>query len=255
MVEGPTARAYAIKMWRFFKGEAATALFTRSKRILVPPKSFLGRRLTGVETIGKNILLCFNELAIRVHLLLFGSVHLQMKDEKLLKEESKVRLLVESKRKKLVFYDAPIVELGTYTLIKEKLSWLGPDPLREDWDEREAIRRIKSMGKEKIGVVLLNQGVIAGLGNILRNEILFRAGVHPERRVEELSERDIARIVRLSRELSELFLERKLAGKRLKPVLLAYNNFSRCLKCGNKMVFYLQAPIKRKTFFCPNCQT
>ncbi|MBC7113654.1 MAG: hypothetical protein H5T34_06570 [Candidatus Methanomethyliales bacterium] len=257
MVEGPTAKAHAIRISKEFNGETVNDLFIKSlKRVHVPLKEFVGKQFVNTDSLGKNILLFFNGLAIRVHLMMFGTIHVYGIEEGLLKPERLVRLLIKGDGKKLVVYNAPIVEADWAHIILNRLKGeLGPDPLSKDWNREKAIENLKMFGNEKIGVVLINQSVIAGIGNILRNEILFRAGINPERTVQSLSEEEIAKLIGECETLTQQFLKLKIEEKRIKPLLQVYNNYrGTCKICGGKIRFYMQQPINRKTFVCINCQ-
>jgi len=257
MVEGPTAKAYALRIGKEFDGEAVNDIFVKSlKRVRVPLTEFIGKKFVNADSLGKNILLFFNGLAIRVHLMMFGAIHIYDVDEGLLKPEKLVRLLIKGDRKKLVVYNAPIVEADRANILLNSLKEeLGPDPLSKEWNREKATKRLKMFGNEKIGVVLLNQSVIAGIGNILRNEILFRARINPERTVQSLSEEEIAKLIEECETLTQQFLKLKVERKRIKPLLLVYNNYGgKCKICGGKIKFYKQQPINRKTFTCLNCQ-
>jgi len=257
MVEGPTAKAYAIRIGKEFDGEAVNDIFVKSlKRVHVPLTEFIGKKFVNADSLGKNILLFFDGLAIRVHLMMFGAIHVYGVDEDLLKPERLVRLLIKGDGKKLVVYNAPIVEADRADKLLNRLKGeLGPDPLSKDWSREKAIKRLKKHGNEKIGVVLLDQSVIAGIGNILRNEILFRAGINPERTVQSLSEEEIAKLIDECETLTQQFLKLKIEKKRIKLLLQVYNNYRwTCKICGGKIKFYMQQPINRKTFVCVNCQ-
>ncbi len=103
--------------------------------------------------------------------------------------------------------------------------------------------------------MLLDQSVIAGVGNILRNEILFRAGISPERKVKDLTRDELERIADITKDLSEKFLELKMEKKGIKSLLLVYNRYrGSCIKCGSSIKFYMQKPVNRKTFICEKCQ-
>jgi endonuclease-8 len=256
MVEGPTAKVYAIKINEEFRNETVKDVFVRSlKRVYVQPSQFIGLKFSRADSYGKNIILFLEGLAARLHLMMFGSIHVYRLDEKLLKPGKFVRLLILGEKKKLVVYNAPIVELDKTENILDRLKKeLGPDPLSDEWNREKAINNILKFKNEKIGVVLLNQSVIAGIGNILRNEILFRARVDPERLVKTLTQAEIEKIVKESEDLMQKFLKLKIEKKRIKPLLLVYNNYGRCKVCGSKIKFYMQEPINRKTFVCVNCQ-
>lgn len=256
MVEGPTAKAYAIRISKEFRNEFARDVFIKSKKVFVPEVEIIGRKFRGSDSIGKNILLFFDGKTFRIHLMMFGAIHIYGVNDSLLKPKERVRLIITGDQKKLVVYNAPIVELDEEGKILHRLkSELGPDPLSVEWDRTKAVENIVMHSEEKIGAVLLNQSVIAGIGNILRNEILFRAGVNPERKIKDLSIEEVERIVDFAKILSDEFLDRKLHGRGIKDLLFVYNRFSGfCTVCAHPIKFYMQKPINRKTFVCENCQ-
>lgn len=256
MVEGPTAKAYTIRINQEFRDEIVNKIFVKSKKVFIPLDTIIKKKFLNSDSIGKNILFFFNDIAIRIHLMMYGAIHIYEINEPLLKPERQVRILIEGEKKKLVVYNAPIVEIDRKDRILEKLrNELGPDPLSKEWNKEKAIQNILKFKDEKIGIVLLNQSVIAGIGNILRNEILFRAGISPERKIKDLNIEEIKRIVNNCEEISKEFLRLKVERKRIGPILYVYNRYrGKCKICGNELKFYLQEPIKRKTFVCPKCQ-
>ncbi|MEM4699648.1 MAG: hypothetical protein QXT74_01700 [Candidatus Nezhaarchaeales archaeon] len=256
MVEGPTAKAYAIRIRSQLEGEVVRDFFARSRRVYLPIKEVVGRRFVKSDSLGKNILLFLEGVAIRVHLMMFGSIHIYSLSEPLLKPKERVRLMIAGDRKRLVAYDAPIVEVDEAPRLMERLAReLGPDPLSEGWSRERAIENILRRRGEKVGAVLLEQSVIAGIGNILRNEALFRAGVSPERPVDDLSLEEAGRIVEAAELLSREFLRLKLQGRGIGELLFVYNRSGRpCKVCSRPIKFYMQRPINRKTFVCEGCQ-
>jgi len=256
MVEGPTAKSYALKISKEFRDEIIREVFTRSKKVFIPLEGLVQKKFLGSDSLGKNIILFFDDIAIRVHLMMFGAIHIYRVDEPLLKPWERVRLLIKGDEKKLVVYNAPIIEIGWKDNIVKKLRGeLGPDPLSNEWSREKAIENLRKFPEDRIGVILLNQSVIAGVGNILRNEILFRAGIHPERIVKDLSDVEIKRILEVTEDLMKEFLKLKLERKRIGDLLFVYNKYGGfCKKCGNLIKFYRQKPINRKTFVCENCQ-
>ncbi|MEM0078704.1 MAG: hypothetical protein QXR78_00310 [Nitrososphaerota archaeon] len=257
VVEGPTAKAYAIEICKKFSNERIKGIFVRSRKVFAPVEEIVGRKFVKSDSIGKNILFFFDcHIVIRVHLMMYGVIHVYKADEPLLKPMDRVRLMLIGDSRKIVIYNAPIVEIGLRDQVLGRLKTeLGPDPLSDEWDEERVYENITKFREEKIGIVLLNQSVIAGIGNILRNEILFRVGVNPERKVGDLSPEEIHKIIYYAKELSRQYLELKIQGKRIKDILRVYNRFSSiCEICGHPIKFYRQKPINRKTFVCENCQ-
>lgn len=136
------------------------------------------RRLESVEAFGKHLLLGFGEADVHIHLGLAGSM---FEDDPAASPRPGVRL-------RMVFDEAAVAwnlvapsrcELLSAADREALLSRLGPDPLRGD-DPTRAFLRISGSGRA-IGELLLDQNVIAGVGNVLRAEVLHRCGVHPAR--------------------------------------------------------------------------
>ncbi len=256
MTEGPTAKAKAVIVKRMVGDEVVTEAIMRSGRSNIDVGNLVGLRLDYADAYGKNILFVFGDYMVRTHLMMYGTIHIYDFDESLTKPESKMRLMLIFESKKVVIYNAPIVEIDYKWRILDKLKrTLGVDPLRDDWSVEKAVMLIRRHGDRKIGDVLLDQRVIAGIGNILRNEILFRAKIHPERLVKDLSQKEVERIARYAWELSWEFFRRKIERKRIAPLLMVYNKARKpCPRCGRPIRLYYQKPNGRKTFVCDYCQ-
>lgn len=250
MTEGPTARLRAIQIENKFKNKILRDIFTRSKKIYVNEKNLIGKKLEKATSYGKNILLYFGEYLIRIHLMMYGSIRFEKEYSKPFKQ---VRLALFFNEENLVIYNAPIIEIG-YTQEMEKKIYdrYGIDPLT-NWNKEEVLKLLLNEKERKIGDVLLDQRIFNGIGNILRNEILFRAGINPERKVVELSQQEINNILIYTKRMCEEFLKMKLQRKGIKNLLLVYNRRI-CPKCGSNLIFYRQEPNGRKTFYCPICQ-
>ena len=254
MVEGPTAKVYTLKLSKFV-GSEIKEIYWRSKKVKVKKEDLVGKIIDKVDCIGKNIFIFIDEFVIRIHLMLYGSIHFYKINEKLLKPEKQVRLFIKTGKGKIVVYNAPIIEINDYSLFEKLKNQLGPDPLRKDWNLEEALSRLKSRKNNKIKIVLLDQTCIAGIGNILANEILFRAKIHPDSLVGKIPERKLRFLLKITENLSKEFFERKKKRKRIKSILFVYNKFNKpCPICGNPIKFYLQEPNKRKIFVCEKCQ-
>jgi len=250
MTEGPTARLRALQIEERFKGEALQDIFVRSKKIHVEPSLLIGKKLGRATSFGKNILLDFNGYVIRIHLMMYGSIRFEKEYSKPFRQ---VRLALFFPKENLIVYNAPVIEIDEAKRLEK---WLhenyGIDPLT-NWDEERLKQLILKEKERKIGDLLLDQSIFNGIGNILRNEILFRAEINPEKKVEEMDIEEIEKLMENTKFLCKKFLELKKKGKGIKPILLVYNR-KICPKCGGKLVFYRQEPNKRKTFYCPICQ-
>jgi endonuclease-8 len=136
---------------------------------------------------------------------------------------------------------------------------LGPDVLGPDWNVNQALRRMREHPDEQIGVALLDQRNLAGIGNIYKAESLFVCGVHPWTRVADVE--DLAALVERARTLMRANLhhpqqnttglpgrgqEHWVAGRRNRP----------CRRCGTPILLGDQGPTtqERVTWWCPRCQ-
>jgi endonuclease-8 len=140
---------------------------------------------------------------------------------------------------------------------------LGPDPLRADADPQRFIDKVRR-SKTPIGTLLLDQTVIAGIGNVYRAEVLFLEGIHPARLGKDLSEDEVARLWRQARDQLRVGLKRnrivtvdpKEIGKPLARIAreeatYAYHQEG-CIRCGTPLdVLPLGG---RRTWACRVCQ-
>ena len=155
---------------------------------------------------------------------------------------------------------APVVEMlsPSQAATHPALSRLGPDLLEPDFDPAAARHRLRERGELPIGVALLDQTALAGIGNVYKSEILFLCGVSPFARVRDLDDPTIDRLVAKAEEL----LRRNLGpGPRrttsaLSPVRVWVYRRSRvpCRKCGTTIERAVQGEQARSTYFCPACQ-
>jgi len=125
---------------------------------------------------------------------------------------------------------------------------MGPDLLGETFDREEALRRIRARPDEEIANVLLNQRVLAGIGNIWKSETLFASGIDPFTRVADLNDEQLGRIVDNARKL----LVHSAKGRSTFAV------YSRggdpCRRCGTPILYRKQGADVRGTYWCPKCQ-
>jgi endonuclease-8 len=136
---------------------------------------------------------------------------------------------------------------------------LGPDVLGPDWDLDEALRRLRSHPDEQIGVALLDQRNLAGIGNLYKVESLFLCGVHPWARVADVD--DLPRLVERARTLmlaNREHPEQSTTGilRRGEDHWVAGRRGRPCRRCGTTILLGDQGPDteERVTWWCPRCQ-
>jgi endonuclease-8 len=140
----------------------------------------------------------------------------------------------------------------------EHLRLLGPDLLSPDFDAAEALRRLRMNNEFPIGEAVMNQRLVAGIGNIYKSETLFLSKVDPFASVGSLGDEAWLALLALARKL----MRRNLATQTRKIRLAgdggkmwAYGRPGKpCFKCGTIILIRRQGDQGRTTFWCPQCQ-
>lgn len=252
----------------------------RSKVIRPTSERHLSRVLIGAKfkklsRRGKYLLFDFYSPAqgklvtIQGHLGMTGRMFVARKDEPLPKHAA---VVLELCRGNFIYEDTRY--FGRFTLDLSAAKKLGPEPLMEDFPVAEFGRHLKR-STQPIKVKLLDQSLIAGVGNIYASEALFRAGISPKRAAHKLSAKQVEKLVRAIQEvLTEaidcgstvplnfspgktdgLFYFGRAADATdyYEERLQVYDRAGKpCLKCGSPIRRFVQAA--RSTFYCPNCQ-
>jgi endonuclease-8 len=131
------------------------------------------------------------------------------------------------------------------------LARLGPDPLRPGFDVAGAARRLRAQGAgREIGDALLDQRIVAGLGNAIRAEVCFAAGISPWRPVDTLADPELERLVAESERIMRVSIAE---GRRPRSVYRA--DRGGCPACGGPVHSRGQGDHNRTVYWCPSCQT
>jgi endonuclease-8 len=202
-----------------------------------------GQKIIDIKTWGKQFLICFKGFTIRIHLLMFGSYSInEVKDKT-------PRLSLGFSNGSLNFYTCSVkVITGD---LNEIYDWQA-DVLSDNWNGIKAKKKIKELLKSQICDILLNQEIFSGVGNIIKNEVLFRTRVHPASIIGSLPAKQLNSIINEARIYSFDFLEWKKKFE-LKKHWLAYNKKT-CPRCNLPIIKKIMGKTKRGTFYCGNCQ-
>ena len=149
-----------------------------------------GRTVEKVESRGKWLLMHFSgDLILVTHMLMSGSWHLCRSGERWRRGRREMRAVVATAEFEAVAFSVPVAKFYTASTLARHsaIPKLGPDLLGEAFAADEAKVRLLARGEEEIANVLLNQRVMAGLGNVYKSEVLFACGVHPFRLVGTLT--------------------------------------------------------------------
>jgi endonuclease-8 len=233
-------------------------------------RPIVGRTIESVSARGKHLLIAFSgDLVLRTHMRMNGSWHLYRLGITWQRPAREMRVLVGAGDIEAVGFNVPVAELLTARDLARhaQLSALGPDLLDPAFDAAEAARRIRARGREAVGDALLNQRVVAGIGNVFKSEILFLAGIEPFTPVAALSDADIERVVTISRD--QLAANVMTRSQTLSPSigrkttrsldpntkLWVYGRGRKpCRRCGAPILSRKTGLDARLTYWCPRCQ-
>jgi endonuclease-8 len=204
----------------------------------------VGQRIRALRTWGKHFLIEMDGFAIRIHFLMFGSYCIDTR-----KDRPPRLALAFARGRELNFYSCAVRYIEGS--LEEEYDWRG-DVLSDDWDPALARRKLRAMPDTLVCDALLDQNVFAGVGNIIKNEVLFRIRLHPLSKVGKLPPRKLSELVTQARQYSFDFLEWKKAFV-LRKHWLAHNKRI-CPRCDIPFVKAYLGTTDRRSFFCEKCQ-
>ncbi len=259
MPEGDTVWLAAKRMHEAF---AATVLRRSDFRIPQPATVDLsGQTVLEVVPRGKHLLTRLSGgQTLHTHFRMDGSWHLYRPGDRWQGgPDWQVRVVLENAEWQAVGYRLPVVELLDTAAEDDAVGHLGPDLLAEHWDPAEALRRLRAAPEREVGLALLDQRNLAGLGNLYRTEVLFLVGVTPWTPVADVP--DLAALVEKGRRLLRAnrgHWEQSTTGSlRHGQTHWVFERAGRpCRRCGTRIARAEQGdpPYARLTYWCPHCQ-
>lgn len=206
------------------------------------------QRLAGKEIIdfkswGKHFLICFRDFTVRIHFMLFGSYRINEQ------KDAAPRLRLIFAKGEINFYACSVKFIEEN--LDEVYDWKA-DVMSDQWDGKAAKRKLKEIPDTLVCDALLNQNIFAGVGNIIKNEVLFRTHIHPETKVSDLPAKKLNELIKEARNYSFDFLNWKKQYV-LKKHWLAHTKKT-CPRCDVPFVKNHLGKTNRRSFYCNNCQ-
>lgn len=239
-------------------------------------KPLIGRTVERVEARGKWCMIYFSgDLMLVTHMLMNGSWHIYRTGEKWWMGRNRMRVAITCGDYQAVAFNVPIAQFHTAHSLEQsaQVPQLGPDILAKDFTLAAAIDALRrhaiSHPEAEIAVVLLNQRVITGLGNVYKSEVAFAAGVNPFRQMQTITALEMEKIV----EVAQRYMKANVldgsgdgivtySGNR--RTTQAMNQADRvwvyrrqgqeCRRCGTIINMRKQGEQVRSTYWCPTCQ-
>lgn len=213
-----------------------------------------GKTIWDIFSWGKHLVFQFDDFALRVHFLLYGSFEAVLKDQKITgdypKKRVNPRLTLIFEKGQIVFYSCSLKYLETSHA--RNLYDFSTDIMSSSWDSKKALNAVKNHQEDQIGDVLLDQAIFSGVGNIIKNEVLFLVKRKPTTVIKDMSNSLLQKIVKTTQEFSLQFYEWRKQFI-LKKHYKIYRK-SLCLLCGDKICRKKTGKRERVSFFCPKCQ-
>lgn len=242
MPEGPTLFILQEETARFV-GQTIVAAEGNTKS--VDPRELVGQPILSLRAWGKHFIIELPTMALRIHFLLFGSYAIDAHKEGRMK---RLGLDMEDGGA-LNFYACSVKEIDPD--LDAVYDWTA-NVMSDSWNPAQALKKLRAQPDMLVCDALLDQDIFAGVGNIIKNEVLFRIRVHPLSTVAGLSAPKLRQLVAEARTYSFDFLRWK-KDYTLKAHWLAHAK-TMCPRCNIPFIKRKLGKTNRRAFFCENCQ-
>ncbi|MBA2303678.1 MAG: Fpg/Nei family DNA glycosylase [Acidobacteria bacterium] len=273
MPEGDTIFRAARTLNRALSGRIVTAfdsVFPKLTRVH-DDTPITGRTVESVTANGKHVLMAFSgNLVLRTHMRMNGSWHIYRPAERWQRPGRDMRIVLATAEYVAVGFSIPVAEWIKASAVErhDELRRLGPDLLAESFDALEAAARLRARPDVEIADVLLNQRVMAGIGNVYKSEVLFACRVSPFALVRTLTDQQLDCLISTARKFLRANVTEGLAAM---TIYMGFRRTTRrdhpgerlwvygrvgepCRRCGTPVEIGKQGRDARLTYWCPACQ-
>lgn len=239
MPEGPSIIILREEVQRF-RGKKILDVSGNTK---ADKKRLLHKTVKDFKSWGKHFLICFRGFYVRIHFLMWGSYRINEK------KDASPRLHLKFQNGELNFYSCSLKIIDGD--VNEDYNW-ETDVMSEKWNAAKVMKRLKNQQEEMVCDVLMDQEIFTGVGNIIKNEVLFRLLIHPESIMKAIPMKKKKELINEARIYSFQFYEWKKIFE-LKKHWKIYRK-KICPRCGGKITVRHTGKRERRSFFCENCQ-
>lgn len=250
--------------------------------------ALIGTTVSGVTAYGKWLAIAFDsDVSLLTHLKMSGLWHLYVPGERWRRPRSSMRVAISVEGAIAVCFSAPIVKFVRTREVPRLLGpeRLGPDILGETFEVADAIAGLRHWPDVALGVALLDQWRVAGIGNVYKSEMCFHARLSPLSKVSSLPDSELERLVLLTREVMQDNVAKRRPGSDVRRHHAPHYLYERdtslaakrttkagcevgkgpihvygraglpCFACGASILRSYQGTARRSTYRCPRCQT
>lgn len=248
-MEGPSLYLAAEQL-QPFAGRRIESVSGNSK---IGIERLAGQKVNAIFSWGKHLVFQMDTFALRVHFMLWGTFAATVMGRSVTGDYRRTgppRLVLNFPNGEITMWAASVkfVEDADAKAAYD----FAANVMADEWDARAALAKVRAFPRAEIADVLLDQAIFAGVGNIIKNEVLFRTRVSPFTKVRNIPDRKLKAIVADARAFSFRFLElRRIFA--LRKNLDVYRK-SACPRCGGKIERRVHGQRARRSFFCARCQ-
>jgi endonuclease VIII len=221
------------------------------------PDRLAGRTVSAVDAHGKHLFLRFGgDLTLHSHLRMTGSWGVHREGARWKRPRGRAWLVIRAGEWDVVQFDGPVLELmrESRTRFDRRLAALGQDVIGASFDAERFLRRLRAADPARaIGDALLDQRIVAGIGNVWKSEACFAAGLSPWRPLARLSDDEAVAIVHFARERMRVSADGD--GFSSRPRAVYRRAGMPCERCGTPIRQHGQGDDNRLTYWCPGCQS
>jgi|SRR6218665_188693 len=239
MPEGPTIVILKEEVQKF-SGKKVIAATGNAK---IDIDRLINKKIINFKSWGKHFLICFDGFTVRVHFLLFGSYLIDQD------KTAQIRLGFTFPNGEFNLYACSVSVLEGD--VNDHYDFTS-DVMNPHWDPKKAKAKLKDVPTKMACDVLLEQDIFAGVGNIIKNEVLYRIRLHPETETGKIPDAKIREMITEAKNYSFDFLKWKKKNE-LKKHWLAHTKKT-CSRCDLPIVKKYTGVKKRRSFYCENCQ-
>jgi endonuclease-8 len=220
------------------------------------PERLAGRAVRAVDARGKHLFVRFEgELTLHSHLRMTGVWGVHREGERWRRSARRAWLVLRTGEWTVVEFDGPVLELMSDSRARRdrRIAALGPDVIGERFDRDAFLRRLRAADPARpLGDALLDQRIVAGIGNVWKAESCFATGIDPWRPLGEVRDEEAAAVVGFARKHMRQSADSDGFSERPRAV---YDRAGRpCPRCGTPICRRAQGDGNRLTYWCPGCQ-
>lgn len=248
-MEGPSLYL-AARQLQPFRGKTVLSSGGNTK---IEKERLLNNNVKTIFSWGKHLVIQFDTFALRTHFLLFGAFEATVNDSTLTgdyKRSYTPRLQLDFENGTIKLFNCSVKFLETRNAKADYDFTI--DIMSPKWDSDKAFDSISAKPGAEIADLLLDQNIFAGVGNIIKNEVLWRVRIHPETKVKDIPPSELKELIAETKRFSLLFYKwRKVFS--LRKHLDIYQK-SICPRCGSKVKREKTGKRNRISHYCPVCQ-